>query len=206
MLKRDDGLQSRVVSAVQSVEKVSAAEIVVTLTPRTVPPTVPVLISAVACGVFLLALHPLLFADASSLAIAVDTLVVSALAALMVRSLPPLQWLFLRRNSLEDAVLAAARAEFVCQGIHTTRKRTGMLLFLAVFERRSLLLVDIGVTAQLPAAVLAELELSAAAIGTAADSNAALDTFFDLLRRQAARYLPVDAADVNELADGLRSR
>lgn len=204
-MKRDTELQHRIIAAVRGVEAVSAAEVVVTLTPRTVPATVPVLVTAVVCGVILLVLHPLLFADASSLAVATDTLAVSSLAALLVGSLPPLQRLFFSRERLQHSALAAARAEFVRQGVHTTRRRTGMLLFLSVFERRSLLLVDIGIAALLPPPVLDELERLAASILESSGSDAALDAFFEKLCRDAGTYLPREADDSNELADGLRS-
>jgi uncharacterized membrane protein len=166
---------------------------------------VPVLAAGLAVALLFLATYPLLYPAATAATVAVNTLFFSLLAALLTAGFPQLQRLLLPGRRLQEAALAAARAEFVRQGIHCTRKRTGLLLYLAAFEQRALLVVDSGVAAAIPAAELARLEQAATAIFAGREYVTPLASFFDLLQQTAGRYLPREDDDTNELADGLRS-
>jgi len=104
---------------------------------------------------------------------------------------------------MHDAALAASRAEFVRQGIHNTLRRTGLLVYMSVFEHQVVLVPDIGVKAMIPADDLERLE-QAAAIYKSSDPDAQLTVFFDLLRQTAGRYMPKQEDDINELPDELR--
>jgi putative membrane protein len=202
-MKHDPGLQSRVVAAVKSIEGNSSMEVVVTLSPRAIRPTVPVLSSALAACLVILIVYPVLFADAEPLAISIDIFLVSAFVARITGSFPQLQRLFFSRRCMCNAALRAAQAEFVSQGIHNTTHRTGLLVYLSVFERQVVLVPDIGVRAVIPAEELERLE-QAAAIYAAPDPDSRLMDFFELLRRTAGRYMPRQDDDVNELPDELR--
>jgi putative membrane protein len=59
--------------------------------------------------------------------------------------LPPLKRMLLSRASVTRAVRRAAREAFVDRGIHRTRRRTGVLVCVSVFERRVELVPDVGV-------------------------------------------------------------
>ena len=202
-MKRDPGLQGRVVAAVKSIESDSSIEVVVSLSPRTIHSTVPVLASALAACIIVLIIYPILFADAEPLTITTDIFFVSAVAALLTWSFPQLQRLFFSERCMRNAALAAARAEFVRQGIHCTTRRTGLLVYLSVFERQVVLVPDIGVKAMIPAEDMDRLE-QAAAIYKTSDPDSRLTDFFELLRQTAGRYMPRHDDDINDLPDELR--
>ncbi len=202
-MKHNSGLQSRVVAAVKSIENDSSIEVVVTLSPRTIRPTVPILASSLAVFIIILIIYPIFFAEASPFTVTADSFLVSAVAALLTGTLPPLQRLFFPGRFMRDAALAAARAEFVRQGIHNTMHRTGLLVYVSVFERQMVLVPDIGVKAMIPAEEMDRLEQSAA-MYTSSDPDAQLTVFLELLRQTAGRYMPKQGDDINELPDDLR--
>lgn len=204
-MKRDADMQNRVIAAVECIESVSSIEVVVTLSPRTVPATVPVLSSALATGILFLALYHVIYAAATAGTIVTNTIAFSAGVALLVGSFPQLQRLLIPAQRLRNAALAAARAEFVRQGVHCTRNRTGLLLYLSVFERQALLVADSGIRAMIPPGDLERLEQEAAAIFGKGDPGQQLTLFFASLQQVAGRYLPRGSVDINELDNGLRS-
>ena len=60
-------------------------------------------------------------------------------------NLAPLRRLLLFRRRRLQEVRTAARAEFVDMGVSRTRDRTGILLYISMFERRVEIVADIGV-------------------------------------------------------------
>ena len=203
-MKRDSGLQSRVVAAVKNIERDSSIEVVVSLSPRTIRPTIPILASALAVCVVSLTIYPVLFTEAEPVTITADSFFVSVVVALLAATLPPLQRVFFSKQHMHAAALAAARAEFVHKGIHNTLRRTGLLLYISVFEHQALLVADIGVKAMIPAEEMARLE-EAAEIFKSSDPDAQLTAFFELLRQTAARYMPRHGDDINELPDNFQT-
>jgi len=202
-MKRDSALKDKVVAAVKSIENESSIEVVVTLSSRTIRSTVPALVSALAACAVILGIYPVLFANAEPFTVTADTFFVSAIAAFLTMSFPPLQRLFFSKRRMRDAALVAANAEFVRQGIHCTIHRTGLLVYLSTFERQVVLVPDIGVTAMIPAEEMNRLE-QAAAIYRFPDPDAQLTVFFELLRQTAGRYMPKQGGDTNELPDELK--
>lgn len=71
-------------------------------------------------------------------------------------STPALQRLLVRPDRRRAAVLLAARAAFVERGVAETRGRTGLLLYISVAERELVLIPDTGLLRALPEAPLAE--------------------------------------------------
>jgi putative membrane protein len=59
--------------------------------------------------------------------------------------LPPLKRALLSRANMTRAVRRAAREAFVDRGVHRTRRRTGVLVCVSVFERHVELVPDVGV-------------------------------------------------------------
>ena len=202
-MRRDSELQGRVVEAVKSIENDSSIEVVVVLSPRTIRSTVPILASGLAVCSSILIIYPLFFADAEPLTVTADIFFVAAAVSFLMASFPPLQRLFFSGRRMHDAALAAARAEFVRQGIHNTIHRTGLLVYMSVFEHQVVLVPDIGVKAMIPADEMDKLEQEAA-IYQATDPDAQLTVFFELLRQTAGRYMPKQEDDINELPDELR--
>jgi len=116
------------------------------------------------------------------------------------------RWSVLERTltpgSLRDRwVLRAARAAFTARGIADTRGRTGVLLHIAVSERRATVLADLGVRRAITDAAWAlgcAPLLAAVARGATAT---ALAPYIAALGTLCGQHLPRQQDDENELAD-----
>ncbi len=200
-MRLDEGLRRDVAAAVQGIEEGSAAEVVVTVVPRAASPWDVALIAALAATFLFQALVVLFLADASALAVALDSAVVALSIVALVRAVSPAERLLLPGRIAARRGAVAAESAFCRQGIHRTRGRTGLLLYLALAERRAVLLPDDAIAAALPAEALRALHAETAALFSRPDPRAALLALLDHLRRLAARHLPAAAGDVNELPD-----
>jgi putative membrane protein len=97
----------------------------------------------------------------------------------------------------------AARATFVELGVSRTRGRTGVLVFISMFERRVEVVTDIGIDE----AALGPLWKDALHRLTEAVHKTEFDRFLDALRSLGpalAEALPRAADDTNELTDEAR--
>ncbi|HEX2115779.1 MAG TPA: TPM domain-containing protein [Alphaproteobacteria bacterium] len=102
-----------------------------------------------------------------------------------------------------ERVTRRAREQFLMRGLHRTRDRAGVLLFVAVAEHRVELIADEGINARVPPgtwdAVVAGFT-AAVREGRIADGfTTAIESVADIL----AAHFPRAAADVNELPDRL---
>lgn len=95
----------------------------------------------------LLAWLPLSFAP---LGIVELQLLVFALLALLLR-LPAVKLHLVPRSVQREYCARRAREQFLAQSLHTTRERTGVLLYVSVAERHVELLADAGIHARVPA-------------------------------------------------------
>jgi len=125
--------------------------------------------------------------------------------ALLSGWFPALQRALTSRALLLENVRTAARAAFVDDGVSRTRGRTGILVYVSVFERRVELVHDVGVDE----GALGEAYAAArrALEGVLAESLE-VGGFEAALRRLGpplAAALPRAEDDVNELEDGVRS-
>lgn len=192
-----DAARKRVTEAVVEVESRTAAELVVVVRRasddwREVDLAVGALL---AFGVLLLLLfHP------RPIAIEIMPLDV-ALAfvggIVLCAGIAPLKRRLLSRKRVATRVHAAACAAFVDQGISRTRGRTGVLVYVSIFERRIELVADVGVDAKL---VEAEVRALSASVAGGPD----FDAFVEALARLGsalAAALPRAEDDVNELPD-----
>ncbi|MCY1030616.1 hypothetical protein OV207_04035 [Corallococcus sp. BB11-1] len=115
--------------------------------------------------------------------------------------LPPLRRALTSRKLQEDAVRTAARAAFTELGVSRTSRRTGILVFVSLLERRVEVVADHGVDT---AALGTEWQEALAALSAALVASPAPEPFFQALRRiqpPLARVLPRMEDDVNELPD-----
>jgi putative membrane protein len=200
-LRVDERLRGDLVAAVQRIEKASAAEVVVTVVPRaaghwdvTLAATLGVVLAAQLAAAALLG-------DVTALGVLIDAVVAAAVAVAVVRVFPVVQRVLLPRRAAVRRVEQGAESAFFRQGIYRTRGRTGVLLYLAVLERRAVLLPDDAVVHALPPATLAALRTQADGVLAGRDPRAALLTLLDQLGRAAARHLPAGPGDLNELPD-----
>ncbi len=72
----------------------------------------------------------------------------SAAGALVVHFVPPLQRLFAGTHLMKLRVHQRATQAFVSEEVFATRDRTGILIFLSLFERTALVLGDSGINAK----------------------------------------------------------
>ncbi len=120
------------------------------------------------------------------------------IAALLVE-LAPLYRFLVPESVREQHVLAAARALFVEKGIHDTRDRTGLLIFIGVRDRVVRVIGDVGVLAAIGQT---RLDHMAQTLGVALDQGpAAIGRTLANLAPEFAEVLPKTADDANELAD-----
>ncbi|HXO20884.1 MAG TPA: hypothetical protein VOA87_13290 [Thermoanaerobaculia bacterium] len=133
--------------AVQAVEAVCGAELVIAVRPRSGSYLDAALTAAIGTGLAVLAFllfspHP--FGLAWFL---VDPAVAGALAGMAALRSPRLCRLLTRRAGRRLRVRTAARAVFVDQRIHRTSRRSGILLYISLLEREVEAVVDLGVEA-----------------------------------------------------------
>jgi putative membrane protein len=197
----DDRAQRALLAAVAQIESASAIEVAIAIRRSARAwPHVP-LIVAVAAAWATLAF--MLFGDPAFAlpAFLIDPLLVGAFAGwAATRFAGPVRWLT-PAAARRTAAVAAARAAFVERRVHSTRGRTGVLLYCALAERTAVVVADTGVETAVPASALAEWErridraLSSGGVATA-DAVAAMAPAF-------AAAFPRGGDDVNELQDAI---
>lgn len=130
-----------------------------------------------------------------------DPLLAGLLTAYLGSSWPRLERALTPRKRREAWVLRAARAAFVARGVADTRGRTGVLCYVAVAERRAVVLADLGVRQAVPAEAwtqaIAPLQTVVARGGHASEVAPLLVALGKLCGEQ----LPRQHDDENELSD-----
>lgn len=102
------------------------------------------------------------------------------------------------------AVQLCARAAFHDQGVSRTSGRTGILLYISMFERRVVVLPDVGIEA---AGMGPDWKAAVAALESSLTPSPDLERFLAAVRALGpilGRSLPRAADDVNELPDEVR--
>jgi putative membrane protein len=199
------GARERVAAAVRAVELETSAELVVTLRPisghyRHTDYLVGALCALAALCVFLY--HPEPF-DYDFLPLELGA--VFGAGALASAYFGPLRRVLSSPSLRAANVRRAARAAFVDLGVSRTRARTGVLVYVSMFERRAEVVSDVGVDAK---ALEAPARKVAAAVEGAFARGASLERFVAALRDfgpALAAALPREDDDVNELGDEVRA-
>jgi putative membrane protein len=197
----DDDARTALTKAIETIEGCSSIEVVVASRRRSAGYGHA---SAIAGAIVAFAgLAAMLFAEhAFSLtAILVDPFVVGALAALAVRWLPDVQRVLTPPAWRERAVAAAAHATFVERGVHNTRDRSGLLVYVSWLEQRVVLVPDSGLAAAVSPEELARCNRLL--------SDALRDGGAAVARALVEHVIPIAPAmrrrpdDVNELPDSI---
>lgn len=182
--------------AIDAIESVSSAEVVVAIRPRLRRWWLGNAVVGVVLMLALLAFE--LFSEDYEFelwSIAVTPLMALIIGMLLVEAISPLDRLLTPR-SVADAILQeAAHAAFYELGVHGTRGRTGVLVFLALQERRVMLVGDLAVVDRVKLATQAEVLEGRFGDGVAVAK--ALAGF----AKDYATALPRAHDDVNELGD-----
>jgi putative membrane protein len=196
----DPSARQRATEAVKAVEARTAAEIVIAVRKTSGSYRGTDLGFAAVLSAFTLAFlwfSPIAFSPAK---MSLNTAAVFVLAAFASSAIAPLRRLLSGKGTLRANAERNARSVFYEQGILRTTGRTGILVFVSVFERAAVLVPDVGVD---PAKLGEPYAAAEKAIQTAvarADFEAfvkAVESLGPALETQ----LPRSADDVNELSD-----
>jgi putative membrane protein len=97
----------------------------------------------------------------------------------------------------------AARATFVERGVHGTRERSGLLVYVSWLEQQVALVPDLGLARAVGPELVARMEAALTAEMHAGGKHvaAALEKF----TAELAKLAPVGHADINELSNSIDS-
>ena len=189
--------------AIAAIEQASAVEVVVAVRRRSAAYRhVNVAIGGLAA---LAGLAVMLFGDHvfALTSILVDPFVLGGLAGALVELLPDLQRVATPAAIRDRAVVQAARATFVERGVHNTRDRSGLLIYLSWLERRVVVVMDSGIARKLTAEAHRRAEQALTrAIG---DGGAAVARELEHLAPALGVAMPRRGDDINELPDAIDS-
>jgi len=199
----DDDARRGFAQAIADVEGASSVEVVVAVRRRSASylhanAIVGVAVAMLGLAAMLFAAHPF-----SQSAILIDPIVVGVVAAAVVELLPQLKRVLTPAAIRRRHVERAARATFVERGVHNTRGRTGLLVYIAWLEQQIVLVADSGLATALPDGALAAAE---------ADLTAVISRGGAEVARHVAALAPAMGAavphlpdDINELPDAIDS-
>lgn len=198
--------RTRLKRAVESVEGVSAAEVVVSVQPWSARYRhVDLLVGAVlafGCLAFMLYVERWAFPLHQFLVGTAASFVVGALASAMAT---PVKRLLLPPDTRTEATRLGAKVRFHDLGVSRTRDRSGILVYVSLFEGRCAVVPDLGVLDRLPgeewASLAGALEEAVTRHGVGRRGVDALASAIEALGAPLARALPRREDDANELAD-----
>jgi len=199
----DDEARAAFKAAIESIERTTAIEVVVAVRQR----SSSYLHANVIVGVVVAfgALATMLYSsyEFGLFSILIDPLVVGLVAGALVGLLPDVKRILTPASRRHAHVLRAARATFVERGIHNTRDRSGLLVYIAWLEQQVVLVADSGLDRALPADAVAT---GGAALTAAMRSGgAAVARTLEQLLSPLASAMPRRADDLNELPDAIDS-
>jgi putative membrane protein len=191
--------------AIRAIERLSSAEVVIAVRPRLRRWLVP---HVVVGGVFMAAMLAfVLFSEDYEFAlwsIAVLPLLTAVLGGLLVEAIPTVGRALVPARVRDAIAQEAARSAFYDLGVHKTKGRTGVLVFIAVRERCVLLVGDVAIVDKLGDAGLARC--AEALRSELPSGGVAVATVLASLAADFAAAMPGSPDDVNELADVVQGR
>ncbi|MBI3206834.1 MAG: hypothetical protein HYZ29_35185 [Myxococcales bacterium] len=199
-----DDAKHRVERAVIALEAKTSAEVVVTVRQssgsyRAADLSFASLLAGL--GLFAYVYHPAEFADDL---VPPALLILYGCAAFFCAQVAALRRLFVPKSALRENVRRAALTAFHEQRIDGTSARTGILIYVSLFERSVEVVPDVGVDAKRLGAEFgrAVVEVMAAVRG---DGLSQLERGLTQMSGPLSRVLPRAHDDVNELPDGMVS-
>jgi putative membrane protein len=196
----DPTARKRATEAVKAVESRTAAEIVIAVRKtsgnyRGTDLGVAAILSALTLA--FLWFSPIAFSPAK---MSLNTAAMFVLSAFVTSSVAPLRRLLVGKRTLRGNAERNARSVFYEQGILRTTGRTGILVFVSIFERAAVLVPDVGVDPAKLGEPYATAEKAIQAAVARADFEAFLKAV-ESLGPALEKDLPRSADDVNELSD-----
>ena len=131
------------------------------------------------------------------------TIAAFVLGAALTGGMPGLLRLAVGRKRLEKSTEIMARACFQKGGIHHTRDKTGVLVFIAVLERQVAVIPDRGVEWAVPPGEWEKVRQGLNSIFRAKNPADALLAQLETLQAIFGQYVPQVEDDTNELPDNL---
>lgn len=199
----DDAAQAALRRAIETIESVSAVEVVVALRRRSAAyrhanAAVGVVVAFCSLAAMLFSAHSFRLTS-----ILIDTFVAALVSAALVELLPSLKRALTPPPQRHLTVLRAARATFVERGVHATTDRSGLLVYISWLEQEVALVADLGLSRALPVGHLeqAQTALTAAMRDGGTNVARALERTAELL----AAAMPRNTRDINELSDDIDS-
>jgi len=125
------------------------------------------------------------------------------MGAVLVGGIPMLLRLVVGQKRLEKSAEIMARACFQKGGIHHTRDKTGVLIFIAVWERQIVIIPDRGVESAIPPGEWKKIQQSFRGVFQANNPSHSLLEKLEGLQTLFSRYVPQVEGDINELPDNL---
>jgi putative membrane protein len=197
----DTAAKAEVADAIREIERLTSAEVVVAVRAssghyRHTDYLVGFALSFAALLVFLFDEH-----EFSIEWMPVDSIFAFALGAFLSASFPPLRRFLTSRRLMRDNVASRARATFFDLGIGRTSARTGLLVYVSMFEKSAEVVCDVGIdTAVLGPPFATAIAALRDAVGGAPSFprfTAALRALGPIL----GKTLPRLVDDINELPD-----
>lgn len=198
-----DAAKQSTENSVRSVEACTAAEVVVTVRRKSGDYRA----AGYHFGLFtggVVVLYLLITPEVFSVgAIALDGALAFVVGLLLAFNVAPLLRFLARPVALEKSAQEAARVAFFDLGISRTSERNGMLVFVSTFERRCVVLTDIGIDV---AALGAGYADALAAMTRAVEKRdlMAFERALESLGPVLGAAMPRSEDDVNELPDAVR--
>ena len=199
----DEPARAAFAKAIKTIEDASAIEVVIAVRRTSAGYRHANVIAGIV--VAFAGLAAMLFAatEFSSLAILIDPLVVGLIAAGLVELAPPLKRLLTPATVRAREVRRAARATFIERGVHNTRDRSGLLVYVSWLEQSAVVIADHGLDHVLPAHVLATAERALTA--AIANGGVAVARELETVILKLAPGMPRRPEDRNELPDAIDS-
>jgi putative membrane protein len=208
----DEDAQRRISDAVRGAESDVSAEIVTYIVGRCDGYAEADWAAAVAGGALGLAAGLMIpqvsgsWAAASPILLAY-AVVLGAVGGWALVAVPAVRRLFVPNHVLDGRSSLRAEAAFLEEEVFATRDRVGILMFLALFERRCVVMADRGVLAVVPAEALEEpVRLACDGMGEGRPVEGVLAGIDACRRLLAVGGLAATPADVDELPDEPRVR
>lgn len=199
----EDG-QREIKGAIEAIENASSVEVVAAVRQRLAPwPSAHVAIGLLAAlGMLAFQLYSDDF-EFDYWSILLLPVLVGASFGMLVELVPGVQRALTSRRNRERRLNEGARAAFYDLGVHKTSGRTGLLLFIAIRDRRAALVGDVAVVE-----AIGPRELDRHAAALAAEIPNGLVAIAKKLRDLGpvlGKPLPKQAGDIDELANAVHA-
>ena len=193
--------RNRVVEAIRAAESKTAGEIFcVIMRASSGYRLVPV---AWAALIALLVPLPLIYFTSWPAGLIYMTQLIVFLAAMAILSLPAVRYRVVPRQAMHSRAHAEARRQFLAQGMHLTKERTGVLIFASVAEHYAEIVADAGINEKVTQKVW---EDAVAAMVTAIGDGRPGDGFIAAVERCGAvlaQHFPPGTINRDELPNKL---